>query len=98
MRGYRLLEREAEDVLRCVKYGTEEEVVRRLIHHQQEAREMCTIIVEDGSTALHALAMMPRPQILQVRFAPTPHITAGEVWLILDTAGNLPQILNCSID
>ena len=66
MRGYKLLEREAEEVVACVKYRTEEEVVRRLIVHQADARDICTTIVTDGSTALHALAQMPRPHILQV--------------------------------
>lgn len=66
MRGYKLLEKEAENVVRCVKYDREEDVVRILLKNDRDSREICTIIVQDGSTALHAMAQHSRPQILQV--------------------------------
>ena len=66
MRGYKLMEKEAEEVVKCVKYNNEEDVVRQLLKNDRDAREICTIIVRDGTTALHAMAQFPRPQILQV--------------------------------
>ena len=66
MRGYKLLEHEAEEVVKCVRYNTEEDVVRILLKNSKESRELCTIIVADGSTALHAMAQLSRPHILQV--------------------------------
>ena len=68
MRGYKLLEREAEQVVKCVRFDTEEDVVRILLKNSKESRELCTIIVADGSTALHAMAQLSRPHILQVIF------------------------------
>ena len=68
MRGYKLLEREAEEVVKCVRFDTEEDVVRILLRNSKDSRELCTVIVSDGSTALHALAQLSRPSILQVTF------------------------------
>ena len=66
MRGYKILEQEAEEIVKCVRYDTEEDVVRILLKNSKDSRELCTIIVADGSTALHAMAQMSRPHILQV--------------------------------
>ena len=73
MRGYRLLEKEAEEVVKCVKYNTEEDVVRLLLKNNKESREICTIIVKDGSTALHAMAQQARPHIMKVRHLSSPY-------------------------
>lgn len=81
MHGYRLLEHEAEEVVKCVRYNTEEDVVRILLKNSKESRELCTVIVADGSTALHALAQMSRPHILQVQYQ--PHCITDSVGSIL---------------
>ena len=83
MRGYKLLEQEAEEIVKCVRYDTEEDVVRILLKNSKDSRELCTVIVADGSTALHAMAQMSRPHILQVMNYMYLTLTLGVIILSL---------------